>query len=52
VAKQAKAGLSLLDGASKGLKKSKKSSKQAKEAEVVTEALDNKIRVTFQADLP
>ncbi len=43
VAKQAKAGLSLLDGAGKGLEKSKKPLKKAKEAEGVTKTPDNKM---------
>jgi hypothetical protein len=49
--KQAKAGLSLLDGASDGSGKSKKSSKKAKEAESVNKAPDQEMQATFQADL-
>ncbi len=49
--KLAKASLSLLDGASKGLGKSKKTLKKAKEAKGVTEAPAKNVRATFQADL-
>jgi hypothetical protein len=49
--KLAKASLSLIDGASKGLGKSKKTSKKAKEAKGVTEAPDDNMHATFQADL-
>ncbi len=51
VAKQAKADLSLLDGASNGSGKSKKSSKKAKEAEGVTEASDQEMRANFQVQV-
>jgi hypothetical protein len=51
VAKQARAGLSLLDGASNGTDKSNKSSKKAKEAEAATKASDQEIQANFQADL-
>jgi hypothetical protein len=47
VAKQAKAGLYLLDRAGKGSGKSKESLKKAKEAKGVTEAPDRKMRATF-----
>ncbi len=50
-AKQVKAGLSLLDQASKSLGKFKKSLKKAKEAEGMTKAQDHKMQATFQADL-
>ncbi len=49
--KQAKAGLSLLDGAGEGSGKSKKSSKYSKEAEGVIKAPDFKMQAFFQADL-
>jgi hypothetical protein len=49
-AKQAKAGLSLLE-ANEGSGKTKKSLKKAKEAEGVTKAPDNEMQATFQADL-
>jgi hypothetical protein len=49
--KLVKACLSLLDGASKGLGKSKKTSKKAKEAKGMTKAPDNNMQATFQADL-
>ncbi len=51
VAKQAKAGLFLLDSASKDSGKSKKSLKKAKEAKGVTKAPNLKMQATFQADL-
>jgi hypothetical protein len=51
VVKQAKAGLSLLDGASKGSEKSKKSSEKAKEPKVTTRASDQEMQANFQADL-
>jgi hypothetical protein len=51
VVKSTKASLSLLDGASKGLGKSKKTSKKAKEAKGVTKVPDNPMRATFQVDL-
>jgi hypothetical protein len=50
-AEQAKAGLSLLAGASEGSGISKKSSKKAKETQGVTKVPDNVMRATFQADL-
>ena len=50
-AKQAKAGLSLLDGAGKGSEKSKKSSKKAKEPKSITGASDQEMQANFQADL-
>jgi hypothetical protein len=49
--KSAKASLSLLDGASKGLGKSKKTSKKAKEAKSVTKVPNDPMRVTFQGNL-
>jgi hypothetical protein len=49
--KSAKTSLSLLDGASKGSCKSKKTLKKAKEAKGVTEAPNNDMQATFQADL-
>jgi hypothetical protein len=49
--KSAKASLSLLDRASKGLRKPKKTSKKAKEAKGVTEAPDDDMQDTFQLDL-
>jgi hypothetical protein len=51
VAKQAKAGLSLLYGVSNVTEKSKKLSRKTKEAKAVTEASDQEIEANFQADL-
>jgi hypothetical protein len=50
-AKQAKAGLSLLDGAGKGSEKSKKSSKKAKEPKSMAGASEQEMQANFQADL-
>jgi hypothetical protein len=50
-AKQLKAGLSLLDGASGDSRKSTKSAQKAKEAKGVTEAPDQEMQATFQEDL-
>jgi hypothetical protein len=47
--KSAKASLFLLDGASKGLGKSKKTLKKAKEAEGVTKAPGNDMRAFFSS---
>ncbi len=41
----------MLDGASKGSEESKKTSKKAKEAKGVTDAPDDNMQATFQADL-
>ena len=49
--KQAKAGLSLLDGDNNGREKSKKSSKKAKEATAATKASDQEMQGNSQADL-
>ncbi len=49
--KQAKAGLTLLEGASNCTDESKKSFKKAKEAEATTEASDQEMQANFQADL-
>ncbi len=51
VAKQGKAGLSLLYGVSNVTEKSKKLSRKIKEAIAVTKASDQEIEANFQADL-